>query len=158
MDSPSSISAVSAAPSQDERLMAALSHAAIILSWIGLFIPVIIWVTQKDKSRYVAIQALQALVFQLLRMVALFIGLGCYMATLFSTVFMTATSTSSRYGGPPTAMLIPLATLCVLGVFGAFFFIYAVVGVVMTIQGKDFRYVLIGEWVEQFVKPPQTLG
>jgi hypothetical protein len=154
MDSASPVSVVSAAPSQDERIMAALSHAAIILSLIGLVIPVILWVTQKDKSRYVAFQALQAIAFQLLRLVGLFIGLGCYMAAIFSTVFITAASDSPRYGGPPTTLfLIPFATLGVLGVFGIFFFIYAVVGAVMTLQGKDFRYILIGDWVERFMRP-----
>jgi uncharacterized Tic20 family protein len=153
MDSPSSIPTASVPPSQDERIMAALSHAAIILSLLGLVVPVVMWVTQKDKSRYVAFQALQAIALQLIRLVGFFIGMGCYMATIFSTVFMQAASSSSRTSGFPTAMLIPFATLGVLGVFGLFFFLYAIVGAVMTLQGKDFRYFLIGDWVEQFMKP-----
>ncbi len=125
MDSPASVSTVSAVPSSDERVMAALCHASIVLSLIGLVVPIVMWATQKDKSRYVAFQALQAVAFQLLRLVLLFIGMGCYMATVFSSVFMTAASESPRYGAFPPTMLIPFAALCVLGVFTSIFFIGA---------------------------------
>jgi len=145
--------AAPAAPSQDERMMAALAHGAILLSLMGLVVPIILWITQKDKSRYVAFQALQAIAFQLVRLVGVFFGLGCYMATIFSTMFLSAAaSESSRYGGPPTAFFIPFAVLCVLGAFGVACFAYAVAGVVMTLMGRDFRYFLIGDWVEQFVQ------
>ena len=51
--------------SQDERIMAALSHATALLPFMGVIAPIVIWVTQKDKSQYVAFQALQAMAYQL---------------------------------------------------------------------------------------------
>jgi tetratricopeptide (TPR) repeat protein len=48
----------------DERILAGLSHGGIILSVFGLLIPVFIWITQREKSRFVAFQSLQALDYQ----------------------------------------------------------------------------------------------
>jgi len=45
---------------QDERIMAAMAHATIIFSAVGLIGPLIIWGTQREKSEFLAFQALQA--------------------------------------------------------------------------------------------------
>jgi uncharacterized Tic20 family protein len=50
---------------QDERILAALAHGAILLPIYGIIIPTIIWITQKEKTRYVSFQSLQALAFHL---------------------------------------------------------------------------------------------
>ena len=47
-------------PTQDERVMAAVAHATIIFSAVGLIGPLIIWGTQREKSPFLAFQALQA--------------------------------------------------------------------------------------------------
>jgi uncharacterized Tic20 family protein len=52
-------------PTQDERVMAALSHASALLPMMVIIAPIIIWVTQKEKSQYVAFQSLQAIAYQL---------------------------------------------------------------------------------------------
>ena len=48
---------------KDENLMAAIAHAGILITVI---VALIIWLTQKDKSKYVEFQAKQALVYQLI--------------------------------------------------------------------------------------------
>lgn len=150
------IPAAPAAPSQDERLMAALCHGSLILGWAGLVVSVIMWITQKDKSRYVTVQALQALLFQLVRLAVTMVGLGCYMVAIFSTIFTTTASDAPRYGGPPPGFFVPFAFLCVIGLVGMLFFAYAVYAVVMTIQGKEFYYLVIGDWVERFMQPAES--
>jgi len=54
-------------PSQDEKTLAALAHASMLLNIVsglgGLLVAFLIWMTQRDKSRYVEDQALQSLVF-----------------------------------------------------------------------------------------------
>ncbi len=64
-------------PTQDERIMAALSHASAIIPMMGVIAPIVIWATQKDKSSYVVFQALQAIVYQLCMVIAMIIGNGC---------------------------------------------------------------------------------
>src|SRR4030042_1301430 len=52
----------------DERNLAALAHATILLNFIfpgmGLVAAAVIWLTQRERSSYVGNQALQATVFQ----------------------------------------------------------------------------------------------
>src|SRR5512145_1209636 len=75
-------------PSQNDKIMATLAHASAILPFMGVIAPIVIWVTQKDKSEYVAFQALQAVAYQLLMILAWFVGMGCYMLSFFS-MFLT---------------------------------------------------------------------
>ncbi len=77
---------VSAAPTQDERIMAALAHIALIIPYAGLVVPAIVWITQKDKSRWIRFQALQALAYQVALMLLWFVGIACYVASAFSMV------------------------------------------------------------------------
>ncbi len=54
---------------QEEKVLAGLSHGSILLGIFtngigGIVVALVIWLTQKQKSAYVAAQALQALVYQ----------------------------------------------------------------------------------------------
>lgn len=57
-------------PTAEERTLAALSHGFGILGmvvsagFLGWLAPLVIYLTQKDKSRFVAYHAFQALIFQ----------------------------------------------------------------------------------------------
>ncbi|MGM0368762.1 MAG: DUF4870 domain-containing protein, partial [Actinomycetota bacterium] len=63
----------------EEKLMSLLSHLSILIPNIGVLMPVIIWLTNKEKSRFVRFNALQAIFFQLiflaLMMVFMFVGI-----------------------------------------------------------------------------------
>jgi len=75
-------------PNQNDKIMAALGHISVLLPLLGLIAPIIIWTTQKEKSKYVSFQALQAIAYQLVMIFAYFIAMGCYMLSFFST-FLT---------------------------------------------------------------------
>lgn len=53
--------------SRRERLLAACSHAAILIPGFGFAVPVIIWALNRSKSEYIRLQSLQALVFQIIQ-------------------------------------------------------------------------------------------
>src|SRR3990172_10038698 len=78
----------SPAPAQNDKIMAALAHVSALLPLMGVIAPIIIWANQKDKSEFVAFQALQAIAYQLLMVLAWFVGMGCYMLSFFTT-FLT---------------------------------------------------------------------
>jgi hypothetical protein len=78
----------SAGPNQEEKVMAALAHIAILLPLMGLVAPIVIWATQKDKSAYVNFQALQAVAYQVSLILVWFLGMGCYICSFFGTVFL----------------------------------------------------------------------
>ena len=152
------ISIDSLTPTQDERVMAALSHISALLPMVGVIAPIVIWITQKDKSKYVAFQALQALAYQLTMILAWFIGMGCYMLSFFGTFFTIPFSDSSQSASPLFALGFIIPFLVFGGIFigGFFFVIYGIVGAVMAFQGKPFRYIIIGNRVERFMRPKQN--
>ena len=142
-------------PSQDERVMAALSHVAALLPLMGVIAPIVIWVTQKEKSKYVAFQSLQALAYQLTMILAWFVGMGCYMLSFFGTFLTLPFSDSSTSASPFFALgvIIPLLVFGAIFIGGFFFVIYGIVGAVMAFQGKPFRYAIIGNRLERFMQP-----
>lgn len=143
-------------PTQDERVMAALSHVSALLPFMGVIAPIVIWVTQREKSRYVAFQALQALAYQLCIILAWFLGMGCYALFFFST-FLTIPFVESS-GASQTiapvfglAFLLPFLIIALLFIGGFFFMLYGVIGAINAFQGKNFRYILIGGRIERFM-------
>lgn len=139
-------------PDQNERIMAALSHVAVLLPLMGIIAPIVIWVTQKDKSEYVAFQALQAVAYQMLIILLAFVGMGCYFISIFGTVFSIAAFAPDASGAPPVGFFLPFAFVTLL-LCGSFFLtLYGVVGAVLTLQGKDFRYLVLGNWLARYLR------
>jgi uncharacterized Tic20 family protein len=124
---------------------------------MGVIAPILIWITQKEKSKYVAFQSLQALTYQLTMILAWFVGMGCYMFSFFGTFFTLPFSDSSQSASPLFALgfIIPFLVFGAIFIGGFFFVIYGIVGAVITFQGKPFRYVIIGNRVERFMQPKQ---
>ena len=106
----------------DDNLMAALAHAGVLITVI---VALVIWLTQKEKSKYVEFQAKQALVYQLV------VGVVLLVLSVISFVLMFV------YIG---FLLIPIVML--LGLVAVIYGLYAAY---QTYQGKDFRYVIIGD-------------
>ena len=145
-------------PSQNDKIMAALAHVSALLPLMGVIAPIVIWATQKDKSEFVAFQALQAIVYQLIMIFAWFIGMGCYMLSFFST-FLTIPFAGSGSENDPTVnpffmlgFIIPFIIFGAVFVGGAIFIVYGIVGAIMTFQGKDFHYVVIGKRLAGYLK------
>ena len=120
------------APTQNERVWAALSHLSILIPQLGFvdlsFIaPFLIWVAQKDRSRYVAFQSFQAFIYQLCRSAVLLIVYGCFMSSVF--IFNTRA-------------LLPIGNAH--SMIGFAFIAYGMVGTIMAFRGKPFRYWIIG--------------
>ena len=140
-------------PEPNERITAALAHAAVIIPYMGFIAPTLIWTTQKDKSTYAAFQALQATVYQLVMMMVWFIFLGCYMCSAIGNIPI---QTSMYYYGnnlPEIFLLFfPLLMFGSILLFSLAWVIYGLAAAVMTLQGKDFRYVILGERIERFLE------
>lgn len=140
--------------------MAALAQISILVPLLGVVAPIVIWVTQKDKSRYVAFQSLQAVAFQLSLVFAWFVGMGCYMCSFFSmflAIPLGAASESSQSVNPLFVLpfFTPFLVMGLMFLGGFLFILYGIVAAVLTFQGKPFRYVIIGRWVERFLQPKQ---
>ena len=146
-------------PSQNDKIMAALAHISAILPFMGVIAPIIIWTTQKDKSEYVAFQALQAVAYQLLMILTWFIGMACYMLSFF-TMFLGIPFAGSNGSDidPSVAPLFALGFMIPFIIFGAIFIggalfiLYGLIGAIQVFQGKDFRYVIIGNRLATYLQ------
>lgn len=135
--------------------MAGLAHISAFLPTVGILAPVIIWATQKDKSRYVYGQALQAIAYHISMILFFFLGMACYMATFvagFVAVPLSALSTSSDSPFFLAGFFAPFLVMGLLMLGWAIFIVYAVIAAILTFQGKDFRYIIIGRMVERFMQ------
>jgi len=147
---------------QDERIMAALAHASAILPFWGLIGAIVIWATQKEKSRFVGFQALQVIAYQIVLILFSFLGFGCYMCSFFGTFMLMPLGIFAAEGTPEAesivgmllAMLTTFFPFCIMGVLvlmGILFIAYGLYGAVRVLQGEDFRYALIGRRLEQYM-------
>lgn len=137
-------------PTQDERLMAALCHGAVLLPMWGLIASALIWVTQREASAYVRRQGMQAIAWQVLLLVVFFVGMGCYTVSIFGTIALTAAL--DQFSGPPVFMVLPFGTIGVIFLVMFLFFIGGIWAAVRSLQGRPFQYLLIGPRVDAFLQ------
>lgn len=116
-------------PAQEERVMATLAHASILLPHAGLLVPLVLWLIHSGRPdrAYAAFQAKQAFVFHLsavaLQWLAAF---ACFVLGFFSL-------------GLGWLLLIPIVGLGHLAAI-----IMGLIGAVDSFNGRDFRYPVIG--------------
>jgi uncharacterized Tic20 family protein len=122
----------------DEKTWAMLAHlsvlANLVTGFLGPVAALLIYLIYKDRSRYVAYQSMQSLVFQLVFWVGAgaIAGIAWAISGVLSAVLIGL-------------LCIPIACLISLAPLGAL--VYGVVGAVQTSQGQDFKYWLVGDWV-----------
>ena len=135
------------AHTSDERTMAALAHGSAVLNLFagigGLIAAFVIWMTQKEKSAWVAFHALQSLVFQ-----AVVLG-GTVLVVVL--VWIVGFAVSFATVGIGTIVAVPVM---ILSFFVGFLIIggvvvYGVYGAYQIYQGREFRYIWIGNWLQQ---------
>lgn len=138
--------------SSDERLLGALAH------FFGLLVALIIWILQKDKSRYVQFQSVQALAFDF---VVAILGIAfsiCLMGVMFlgvaGGVFALTNSSSPENAAPLFFMipaLFPFVTFACVLPYSLVLLIIRTFAAVSVLTGRDFRYPVLGKLVDNFL-------
>lgn len=132
-------------PSTEERLMAFLAHAAVVVFGAGILVGVFIWLTQKEKAAYASNQGLQAAVFQTIGMIvtmALWVVWGIF----YALTWIPFVQNPELLDGPPPpifwigmiSMVVPLLVMLVWSLYGLW-------GALQSFRGRDFRYAMIGK-------------
>jgi uncharacterized protein len=139
---------------QEERTLAGLAHGSVLLGVFtsglgGIVAALVIWAVQKEKSAYVAFQALQALVYQAVVFVVTMVAWCCWGLLWMMLILVPLTSNPQAYEvAPPAGLWIGLGLMIIpLGIWGLTI-LYGLWGAVRCLNGEDFRYVLIGRWLE----------
>ena len=122
----------------EERQWAMIAHLGVLVNLfsgiLGPVVPLVIYMIYKDRSRYVAYQSLQGLIFQIVWWIGggVFAGIAWTITGALSTVIIGVICI-------PFACIISAMPLVALG--------YGVYAGLQTNQGQDFKYWLIGDWV-----------
>jgi uncharacterized protein len=141
------------APTRDERITAALAHASILLGIFtsgfgGVITALVIWLIQKDKSRYVAFQALQSVVYQVATMLITLLGWCCWFALYMALIFVPLSANPGAYDvNPPAGLWVGLFLMFVPFAVWGVFILYGLWAAVRTLDGRDFEYLIIGRWL-----------
>ena len=134
--------------SKEEKLMALLSHLSMFIPNIGILAPIIIWVTNKEKSDFVRFHALQAIFFQLiffiLTMLFMFVGI---ILMLVSIPWFDLSSNAE----PGIALFLSMIFMFLFFPLWLIFGIYAVVASIKSYRGKIFKYTIIGNIIKRKV-------
>jgi uncharacterized Tic20 family protein len=138
-------------PTQDDRVMAALAHGSAILFGMGAIAAVVIWATQKDKSRYVAFQALQALLYQIAGFFAYIVGMCCWLALYFASFIPLMAAANQASSEPPLFFFVSLALMVVPFALMGLWIVGGLWGAVRTLQGRNFHYLIIGNRLERWL-------
>lgn len=133
---------------QEERLLAALAHAAIITGMIAPVAGLLIYITQKEKSAYAAKQGMQAAIYQLLGLLVMILAWSCW-GVFYTISLIPLMSNADKYqDAPPPIFWVGIGTMIcpfiIMGLWG----LYGLWGAVRVWTGADFRYAVIGQMVE----------
>jgi len=130
----------------DERSWAMLAHLSVLLNlvtgFLGIGAALVIYLVYKDRSRYVAYQAMQSFIFQLIFWAGggLLIGMMWAVVGALSAILIGI-------------LLIPFAVILTLLflLMPLLALIYGVIGGIQCSNGEDFRYWLVGDWALNLV-------
>lgn len=122
----------------EERQWAMFAHLGVLANLVsgilGPVVPLVIYMLYKDRSRYVAYQSLQALIFQLIWWVG-----GGILGAVAWTITGVLSTVLIGLLCIPVACVFSLMPLAALG--------YGIYGGIQASQGQDFKYWLVGDWV-----------
>jgi uncharacterized Tic20 family protein len=142
--------AVQPAAHRDDKLLAALSHALIVVPWIGTVGAVVVYAVNRERNRWLAFQAVQAAAYQLLVTLATIVAWGCW-TVFYLLSLVPLMANPDAYAQPPwffwvglVSMVVPFALMGLLALYGLY-------GALRTMQGRPFRYVVLGNWIARSI-------
>jgi uncharacterized Tic20 family protein len=139
---------------QDERVLAGLAHGSILLGLFtngvgGIVAALVIWLLQREKSAYVAAQAIQALVYQAATFLVTMVAWCCW-GVLWVAMFLPPmlADPGAYQTTPPPGLWIGIILMVVpIGIWGLTI-LYGLWGAVRCLSGRDFQYAVVGKWTE----------
>ena len=121
----------------EERQWAMFAHLSVLLNlvtgYLGVVTPLVIYMIYKDRSRFVAYHSLQSLIMQAI----------CWFGGS-----VLALVTSALSGVVPVIGLLCLPLACIFWLLPLTALIYGTIGGIQINQGQDFKYWLVGDWVQ----------
>lgn len=139
-------------PSKNERLNAMLAHAGVLLGFLsrgvlGILLAFAIWFTQREKSDFVARQALQALTYQLIGIVVVVLAWLIWGFVFLSSIFTPLLVSPQNPQALQPYFMIPAFALMVFPLSVMIGWLaYGLYAAAQVWRGTDFAYPVIGKW------------
>jgi uncharacterized Tic20 family protein len=135
-------------------LLGAIAHFA------GWLVALIVWASQKEKSRFMRFQALQALAFDAVVTVGMVILSAGFAMLMVAGLFLWTVTVAASQGDPGGLWVVLVLLPALLPIVGMPFFAIAGLGIfamritaaVSVFQGRDFKYPWLGRQVEKFLE------
>lgn len=138
---------------QDERVLAALAHGSIVLGLFsnglgGIVAALVIWLVKKEKSAYVAAQALQSLVYQAAVFLVTMLVWCCWGVLYMVLIMVPLMANPGAYEStPPAGLWVGLILMIVPLIVWGLTILYGLWGAVRCLKGEDFKYAIVGRWL-----------
>jgi uncharacterized Tic20 family protein len=139
---------------QDEKVLAGLAHGSILLGIFtsgigGIVAALVIWLVQKEKSAYVAAQALQATVYQVVTFLLTMFAWCCWGALWMLMLLPPLFANPEAYEyAPPPGLWVGMFLMVVPFAIWGLTILYGLWGAIRCLGGHDFKYLIIGNWLE----------
>jgi uncharacterized Tic20 family protein len=137
----------------EERFAVSMGHFCVIYPLSGLLVPIGFWASQNGRSPYMKFQSLQTIVFQTLGSLA-----TCALGAL---AFIIAIIAMLPFITHPSADFLSMESIIPAFIFLICIFIivlivplYQILGQwagLRILQGREYRYPVIGRWVERWL-------
>lgn len=140
-------------PTSDERAMGAVAH------FFGLFVALIVWASQKDRSPFLRFQAIQAVAFDaIVSLLSVILGGGLFFVVMTAALLAGLAAANSASANPDQIFLLfslfPFLVMSlVVFLFPVFMaiFIIRLVATIKVFQGENFHYPWLGRQVEKYI-------
>jgi uncharacterized Tic20 family protein len=144
---------------QEDQVAGAVAHSTAILIMFGVIVPLTIWVTQKERSRFLGFQSLQAVVYQGLGALGYFLAMGLYVLSAAAFAGYGIFGALEQGAAPDLVALLLIVTpmLCILFLMtigGPTFHLFSVIASLRVLRGHDYNYPLLGRYLRRRTQPP----
>lgn len=145
-------------PPMNVRIASAFAHASILIPGIGIFVPVILWSFRKKYSRFVRNQTLQVLIFQLLQWIwiQLLALVVIFVVFIYASISTASHLTPEVYSSRMLTAIIVSSIVIVVGWF--LYLLFGVIGAVVCLSGRNYRYPWLGRWIDKYVARTQGIS
>jgi uncharacterized Tic20 family protein len=141
---------------QEDQVAAAVSHATCIIPVFGGILPLIVWITQKDRGGFIRFQSLQALVYQGLGTAAYLAFMLLYMVSLFGMMGVIFLGAGGMENPSPESIMgvlalqIPMLCFALLLVIGGpLYHLFGFIASLKVLRGGDYNYPLLGRYLRK---------
>ena len=133
----------------EERLLASISHAAVVVFGPGILVGLLIWLTQKEKASYASQQGLQAAVYQAVGMIVI-MALWFLWGIFYALTWIPLIQNPDQFEeAPPPIFWIGLASMVIPFLAMLVWALYGLWGAFKTLRRQEFRYAFLGKLVNQ---------